>query len=102
MGGLDLSFFNRELFERYLAHGIAFSLELTAVAMVLGIFFGTLIALMRLSGRPWLALPAAAYVDAMRSIPLVMVILWFFLVIPLILGQPIGAQGSAFITFAAF
>jgi len=102
MGGLDLSFFSRELFERYLAQGIAFSLELTAVAMVLGIVFGTLIALMRLSGRPWLALPAAAYVDTMRSIPLVMVILWFFLVMPLILGQPIGAQGSAFITFAAF
>ncbi len=99
---LDLSFFNRELFERYLAQGLAFSLELTAVAMVLGILFGTLIALMRLSARPWLAVPAAAYVDAMRSIPLVMVILWFFLVIPLILGQPIGAQGSAFITFAAF
>ncbi len=99
---LDLSFFNRELFERYLAQGLAFSIELTAVAMVLGILFGTLLALMRLSSRSWLVRPAAAYVDAMRSIPLVMVILWFFLVIPLVLGQPIGAQGSAFITFAAF
>ena len=102
MGGLDLAFFNRDLLERYLAQGLAFSVELTAVAMVLGILFGTLIALMRLSGRRWLALPAAAYVDAMRSIPLVMVILWFFLLIPLFLGAPIGAQGSAFITFAAF
>ncbi len=102
MGDLDLSFFSADLVQRYLAQGFVFSVQLTAVAMSLGIVFGTLIALMRLSARAWLAAPAAAYVDTMRSIPLVMVILWFFLLIPLILGRPIGAEGSAFITFAAF
>jgi glutamate/aspartate transport system permease protein len=45
---------------------------------------------------------ATAYVNLMRSIPLVMVILWFFLVIPLITGKPIGAERSAIITFTAF
>jgi len=99
---LDLSFFNRELFERYLAQGLVFSVELTLVAMALGIVFGTLLALMRLSERSWLTLPAAAYVNTMRSIPLVMVILWFFLLIPFFLGRPIGAEWSAFITFTAF
>ena len=57
---------------------------------------------MRLSGKPWLALPATAYVNTMRSIPLVMVILWFFLLIPLIIGKPIGVNLSAIITFIAF
>ncbi|MBZ0125979.1 MAG: amino acid ABC transporter permease, partial [Rhodocyclaceae bacterium] len=60
------------------------------------------LALMRLSSKPWLALPAAGYVNTMRSIPLVMVILWFFLLIPLIIGRPLGAEMSAVITFTLF
>ena len=99
---LDLSFFNWDLVERYLARGFVFSVQLTLVAMAGGIVFGTLLALMRLSARAWLSAPAAAYVNAMRSIPLVMVILWFFLLIPFFIGRPIGAEWSAFITFTAF
>ncbi len=57
-------------------------MQLTLIAMVGGIALGTLIALMRLSGKPWLVMPAAAYVNTLRSIPLVMVILWCFLLIP--------------------
>jgi glutamate/aspartate transport system permease protein len=63
---------------------------------------GTILALMRLSSKPWLSIPAAAYVNTMRSIPLVMVILWFFLLIPLMLGKPLGAEMSAIITFTLF
>ena len=51
--------------------------------MIGGIALGTLLALMRLSGKNWLVMPAAVYVNTLRSIPLVMVILWFFLLIPL-------------------
>jgi His/Glu/Gln/Arg/opine family amino acid ABC transporter permease subunit len=69
--------------------------QLTLVAMVGGIVLGTLLALMRLSGKKWLVVPAAAYVNTMRSIPLVMVILWFFLLIPLLVGKPLGAELSA-------
>ena len=46
--------------------------------------------------------PATIYVNTMRSIPLVMVILWFFLLIPFITGRPLGAEWSALITFTAF
>ena len=82
--------------------GLAFSVMLTVVATLGGIFFGTLLALMRLSGKTWLVLPATVYVNGMRSIPLVMVILWFFLLMPMIIGRPIGADMSAMITFIAF
>ena len=99
---LDLSFFSWDLVSRYLVGGLAFSVELTLVAMAGGVVFGTLLALMRLSGRAWLEWPAAGYVNLMRSIPLVMVILWFFLLIPFIIGRPLGAEWSAFITFTAF
>jgi glutamate/aspartate transport system permease protein len=57
---------------------------------------------MRLSGKAWLGLPATAYVNGMRSVPLVMVILWFYLLIPFVIGKPIGAEISAVITFIAF
>jgi len=72
------------------------------VATLGGIFFGTILALMRLSGNKALMLPATIYVNGMRSIPLVMVILWFFLLMPAIIGRPIGAELSATITFVAF
>jgi glutamate/aspartate transport system permease protein len=102
MMALDLSFFTWDLVTKFLLQGLFYSVTLTLVAMTGGIFFGTLLALMRLSGRPWLALPAAAYGNTMRSIPLVMVILWFFLLIPFAIGRPIGAEWSAVITFTAF
>jgi glutamate/aspartate transport system permease protein len=102
MGALDLSFFNWDLVTKFLWNGFVFSIQLTLVAMIGGILFGTVLALMRLSGKPWLALPSAAYVNTMRSIPLVMVILWFFLLIPFLTGRPLGAEWSAIITFTAF
>ncbi len=102
MGNLDLSFFTWDLVSKFLIKGFVFSVELTLVAMIGGIFFGTLLALMRLSSFKWLIYPAAVYVNAMRSIPLVMVILWFFLLIPFVTGRPLGAEWSAVITFTAF
>ena len=102
MMNLDLSFYNWTLFTNYIQKGLIFSVQLTVIATVGGILVGTVLALMRLSGKPWLALPATAYVNTMRSIPLVMVILWFFLLIPLLIGKPIGVNLSAIITFIAF
>ena len=99
---LDLSFYNWALFTSYLQKGLIFSFQLTVIATVGGIIVGTVLALMRLSGKPWLVIPATIYVNTMRSIPLVMVILWFFLLIPLMIGKPIGVNLSAIITFIAF
>jgi len=102
MLALDFSFFTPELVSGYIVKGFIFSLQLTLIAMVGGIALGTLLALMRLSGKSWLVMPAAAYVNTMRSIPLVMVILWFFLLIPMVTGRPLGAEISAMITFTLF
>ena len=99
---LDWSFFSWDLFSNYVLKGFYFSVTLTVIATLGGIFFGTLLALMRLSGKKWLDVPATIYVNGMRSIPLVMVILWFFLLMPMLIGKPIGAETSAIITFVAF
>ena len=98
----DFSFFTWEVFRGFVLHGLIFSVQLTLVAMVGGIALGTVLALMRLSGRRWLELPATVYVDLLRSIPLVMVIMWFFLLIPFLIGRPIGAEVSAVVTFTLF
>ncbi|MDQ7988302.1 MAG: amino acid ABC transporter permease [Candidatus Dactylopiibacterium sp.] len=82
--------------------GLLFSLQLTIVAMIGGVILGTLLALARLSGGKWLAGAAKVYVDLMRSIPLLMMILWFFFLIPLLTGRPVGQENSAMITFTLF
>jgi glutamate/aspartate transport system permease protein len=102
MTTLDFSFLNWNVVSGFVLKGLFFSIQLTLIAMVGGIVIGTALALMRLSGKKWLVLPAAAYVNTLRSIPLVMVILWFFLLIPLLIGRPMGAELSAIITFTVF
>jgi glutamate/aspartate transport system permease protein len=99
---LDFSFLTWGVVSSFVLKGLIFSVQLTLIAMVGGIVLGTLLALMRLSGKNWLVMPAAAYVNAMRSIPLVMVILWFFLLIPLLIGKSLGAELSAIVTFTLF
>ena len=102
LGSLDISFFSWDLLAPFVIRGFYFSLWLTVVATIGGMAFGTVLALLRLSGKTFLEVPAAAYVNTMRSIPLVMVLLWFFLLIPFAIGRPIGAEMSAVITFIAF
>ena len=102
MSALDFSFVEWDIFSKFVLKGMLFSVELTIIATIGGIVFGTILALMRLSGNKVLELPAVIYVNGMRSIPLVMVILWFFLLIPFLIGRSIGAELSATITFVAF
>jgi len=106
--------FDFDVIERSLPYlfreGMTFTVTLTLLAMTGGIIFGTLLAMMRLSAFRPLAVLAGAYVNLMRSIPLVLVIFWFFFLVPYIgawlmgANQPIGvgAWMSAVITFTMF
>lgn len=86
----------------FLWEGLQLSLWLTFLAIVGGIVIGTLLALMRLSGIRTLAFVGATYVNLLRSIPLILVIFWFYFLVPLILGRPIGGFYSALIAFVMF
>eukprot|EP01042_Synura_sphagnicola_P021734 gene21734-27653_t len=79
---LDFSFYSWDLIRGFVLGGLWFSVKLTVVATIGGILVGTLLALIRLSGIKVLASPATVYVNGMRSVPAVMVILWFFLLVP--------------------
>jgi glutamate/aspartate transport system permease protein len=90
--------------------GMTFTVTLTLMAMTGGIIFGTLLAMMRLSGLRLLGIVAAGYVNLMRSIPLVLVIFWFYFLVPYIGAWLIGASRpvavgaflSCVITFTMF
>jgi glutamate/aspartate transport system permease protein len=85
----------------FLWKGMVLSLELTLVAVAAGIVWGTLLALMRLSPLKPLAVFAAGYVSLFRSVPLVMVLLWFFLVIPQLLRSGLGLGPNTDTRFAS-
>ena len=93
-----------------LRDGLTFTLMLTALATLGGLVLGTLIAMARLSGIRLLALFATGYVNLIRSLPLVLVIFWFYFLVPYILQWatgasspvPVGAFASALITFTIF
>jgi glutamate/aspartate transport system permease protein len=108
MGDLDFDVVARTW--PYLLSGLRYTLQLTVVAAIGGTFFGTLLAMSRLSPFKSLATAAAGYVNLMRSIPLLLVIFWFYFLVPVVLQaitgseRPIqlGADRSAYITFIMF
>jgi glutamate/aspartate transport system permease protein len=108
MGDLDFDVISRTW--PYLLTGLQYTVQLTAVATLGGVFFGTLLAMARLSSFKPLALFAAGYVNLMRSIPLLLVIFWFYFLLPVILQSIIGSERpvqigpdrSAYITFIMF
>tara|TARA_R110002110_G_scaffold33636_22_gene115344 strand:- start:2297 stop:2953 length:657 start_codon:yes stop_codon:yes gene_type:complete len=100
MGDFDFGVIIRSL--PFLGEGMLLSLWLTFLAIIGGIVLGTLLALARLSGIAPLALLAAGYVNLIRSVPLLLVLFWFYFLVPLALGRPIGSFYSALIAFVMF
>lgn len=95
---------------RFLLDGASFTLELTLVAITGGLLLGTLIAVARLSHKWWLKTLASAYVNAIRSVPLVLLLFWVFFLMPELLRYLVGASRpitveasvSAMVTFVVF
>lgn len=91
-----------------LAKGMLVTLEVTITAIVVGIVWGTVLAIARLSSNPVISKLAAGYVNLFRAVPLVMVILWFYLIVPqglrALFGNDIGdiRLTSALVAFALF
>jgi glutamate/aspartate transport system permease protein len=89
--------------------GAIITFKITLLALVFGILWGTVLALLRLSGVKPLEWFAKAYVTLFRSIPLVMVLLWFFLIVPQFLQNVLGLSpeidirlASAMVAFSLF
>ena len=89
-------------------NGMIMTLKLMVMGVVGGVALGTVLALMRLSSSKWMANLAGAYVNYFRSIPLLLVITWFYLAVPFVLrwitgkDTPIGAFESCLVAFVMF
>jgi glutamate/aspartate transport system permease protein len=108
MGDLDFDVIARTW--PYLLTGLQYTVQLTIVAAIGGTIFGTLLAMARLSSFRALSMLAGGYVNLMRSIPLLLVIFWFYFLVPVLIQTvtgaerppQIGAERSAYITFIMF
>ncbi len=94
----------------YLWQGMLTTLGLTLLAMAGGVFLGTLLALMRLSSIKAISTPAGAYVNLLRATPLILIIFWFYFLVPIAVkhisgdsyAQGVGPFYSALIAFTLF
>ena len=86
----------------FLAKGMVLTLVLTVLSIGGGLVLGTLLALARLGKIRWLSFAAGTYVNFFRSMPLILVIFWFYFLVPLILGFPVGDFYSVLVAFIAF
>ena len=86
----------------FLGEGMALSALLVAVATAGGLVLGFGLALMRRSRHALLSAPATAYVTVMRTVPLILVLFWFYFLVPLVIGRPVGSLASALVAFVLF
>lgn len=100
MGALDWSVIPRNL--PYLWDGLKLSFLLAGLAILGGMFFGAILAVLRMSPVKPVAWAAAGYVNFFRSVPLILIIFWFYFLVPLVLGRATGPFVSALIAFTLF
>ncbi len=85
-----------------LLSGMAVTLQLTVVSLAGGLLLGMVLAVLRISRFRAVALAAGLYVNLLRSLPLLLLIFWFYFLVPLLVGRPVGGMTSALIGFILF
>jgi glutamate/aspartate transport system permease protein len=86
----------------FLVEGMQTTLILTVIAIGGGLVLGTLLALARLAPFKPLSFIAGTYVNFFRSMPLILVIFWFYFLVPHIVGRPVGGFYSVLVAFVMF
>ena len=86
----------------FLWNGMLLTIELTALAVTGGLLFGVVLAVLRLSPFGPLAWLVEGYVNFLRSMPLILVIFWFYTLVPKLIGRPVSGFYSVLIAFVMF
>jgi glutamate/aspartate transport system permease protein len=87
---------------QFMLGGLALTFELAVIALAGGLLWGTILGMGRLSSIRWIYLATSIYVHFFRSQPLILVIFWFYFLVPILVGKPLGAFASAVIAFVLF
>lgn len=86
----------------FLMGGFRVTLQLTLFALAGGILLGAIVGLARISRNRWIYQPVTIYVNFLRNMPLILVIFWFYFVMPVFIGRPLNPFLSAVISFIIF
>ena len=86
----------------FILGGLALTFQLAFLATAGGLLLGTLLGAARLSRRPWLSIPAGAYVHFFRGLPLILVIFWLYFLVPVISGKTLDEFSAAAVSFIVY
>lgn len=86
----------------FLMEGLGLSFVLTGLGILAGLAWGTVLAVMRIWGAFPLRWASAIYVNSFRSVPLILVLFWFYFLVPFVIGMEVGSFYSALIAFSLF
>lgn len=86
----------------FLLDGLQTTFLIWGISLLGGLLLGIVLAVLRLSRRRPVALLAGAYVNGMRALPLLLLIFWFYFLVPLVVGRPVGGFTAAVIGFVLF
>jgi len=97
---MDWGVISRNIY--FLLGGLGLTFQLAIIAIAGGLLLGIIVGLGRTSSKRWIYWPATLYVNFFRSLPLILVIFWFYFLMPFIIGRPLGDFLSAIIAFVIF
>lgn len=87
---------------KFMVGGLTLTFQLAAITIAGGLLLGVILAMGRLSSRPWLYYPSSIYVHFFRGLPLILVIFWLYFLSPVITGKSVGTFPAAVISFILF
>jgi polar amino acid transport system permease protein len=82
--------------------GIACTLILSVLGIVLAFPLSVLLALARISHWRWLNGPATALIYVARGVPLLMIILWVYFLVPLLIGHNVSGFVTMLVTLVIY
>jgi len=80
--------------------GLVNTLKVTIVALSFGIPIGLCVALLRLSGKRWVSMPAGLFIEFFRSTPPLAQLFWIFFALPIIIDVEIDPYTASVLTFS--
>ncbi|MCX7366333.1 MAG: ABC transporter permease subunit, partial [Alphaproteobacteria bacterium] len=83
-----------------MAAGLANTLKVAGTALVCGVVLGLVLALLRLSPRPYLSWPAGFVIEVFRTTPPLVQLFWFYFALPLLVGIEMTPFMAAAVTFS--
>ena len=85
---------------KFMLSGLSYSVQLSATAIAISVVIGLLVALPGLSSNVWARRASLTYVELVRAVPILVLILWVYYGLPQVTGLSIGVFWAGVIALA--